>query len=133
MKRGLIVGVIIALLLGMVIPAYLSARFGERENVVKGQLRTLYEASEIYRKIQRPAAYPESILDLEKTSPPLIDAELIRNQELGYQLLYDRLNGDKFSIVAKPNYKYLTGHHTFFIDETGIIRLNSATGDPIDA
>jgi len=133
MKRVFVLTVIVTLLTAMVVPAYLSTRFGERENVIKGQLRTLYEANEIYRKIQRPAEYPESILDLEKTSPPLINADLIYNQESGYRFLYDRLNGDKFSIVAKPNYKYLTGHHTFFIDETGIIRLNSAAGDPIDA
>ena len=133
MKRIFVVAVIIGLLLAMFVPAYLSVRFGQKENVVKGKLRTLYEASEIYRKIQRPAEYPESIVDLEKTLPPLIETESLDPKQLGYQFAYDRLSDDRFSIVAKPKLKFLTGHHTFFIDETGIIRINGAAGDPIDA
>jgi len=133
MRRWFVLSGILILLLGMFMPVYLNARFGHRENLVKNKLRTLYEANELFRKTHQPAEYPQSMTALKDTRPPLVDAWITEQIEKGYEFIYDRTNGDRFSILAKPIYKYLTGHHTFFIDETGIIRINSAAGDPIDA
>lgn len=133
LKKIIVVCFIVGLLLLMLVPSYLSVRFGENENLIKSRLRALYEANEIYRKTHRPPEYPTKMKELTSTNPPLVDELLINPSQAGYQFTYDRMNGDKYSITAKPIFKYLTGYHTYFVNETGIIRLNSAAGDPIDA
>jgi type II secretory pathway pseudopilin PulG len=131
-KKVIVVVFIAGLLLLMLVPSYLSVQFGENENIIKGRLRALYEANELYRKIHRPPEYTPSISELIKSNPPLVDEELIEPAQAGYQFIYERPEGDKYSITAKPIIKFLTGYHTYFVNETGIIRLNSAAGDPID-
>ena len=117
----------------MLVPSYLSVRFGENENLIKSRLRTFYEANELYRKTHRPPEYPKSLEALSETMPPLVEKEFLKSPQAGYRFIYDRMEGSKFTVTAKPIFKFLTGYRTFFVDETGIIRLNNAMGDPIDA
>ena len=117
----------------MLVPSYLSVRFGENENLIKSRLRTFYEANELYRKTHRPPEYPKLLEVLTETRPPLVEKDFLKSPQAGYRFFYDPASGDEFTITAKPIFKFLTGYRTFFIDETGIIRLNNAMGDPIDA
>ena len=133
LKKIIVVFAIVAILLLMFIPAYLNVRFGESENIIKGKLRALYESNEIYRKTHRPMEYAQSIPALTETIPPLLDKEFLRSNQSGYRFIYDKTGGDKYSITAEPVYRFLTGLRTYFVNETGIIRLNNAAGDPIDA
>jgi len=133
LKKFIVVAGIIVLLSLMLFPSIMGARFEENENKVKGSLRTLYEANELYRKTHRPAEYPEILRALADTAPPLVDANIASLKQKGYQLKYERISSNEFAITAEPIYKFLTGYHTFFVDQTGIIRLNNAKGDPIDA
>ncbi len=132
-KKVIVIFCIIALLLLMIVPSYLNFRFADTENLIKSRLRALYEANELYKKTHRPPVYPDLLSELTKTNPPLIGPKMTAEKQLGYLFVYEKGDGDKFSIVSKPYFKYLTGYHTFYIDETGIIRLNDVSGDPIDA
>jgi type II secretory pathway pseudopilin PulG len=132
--RKFIVVVSIVVLLGlMFLPSFMRARFGENENSAKGSLRTLYEANELYRKTHRPAEYPEELRALIETEPPLVDSNFVAAEQKGYRFQYERTSGKQFQMIAEPLYKFVTGYHRFYVDQTGIIRFNNATGDPIDA
>jgi len=133
LRKFIVVAGIIILLGLMIVPSLMNARFEENENSVKGSLRAIYEANELYRKTHRPAEYPELLSLLAETAPPLVDAKIVLSAQKGYQLKYERPSGNEFSVAAEPIYKFLTGYHVFYVDETGIIRLNNAKGDPIDA
>jgi len=125
--------VFILLLILMFVPSFMSARFAENENAAKSYLRMLHEANEIYRKIQRPAEYAATLAELALGETNLADVEHVQAQKKGYRISYERINGDYYQLIAEPIYKFLTGYQTFFIDQTGVIRLNNAEGAPIDA
>lgn len=134
MRRQMIVLLSILFILSlMFVPNFLNVRFGESENKVKSILRTVYEAAELYQKLHRPAEYPAHLDDMTSEEPPIADKSFLAEEQKGYRFRYDRIRSDKFRLTAKPIVKYVTGYHSFYIDETGIIRLNNAEGDPIDA
>ena len=132
-RKFIVIVSIVVLLSLMFFPSFMTVRFGENENVVKSSLRTLYEAGELYRKTHRPPEYPEQLRALTETEPPLVDAIYLLTNQKGYKFKYERTGGNEFNLIAKPNYKFLTGYRTFYVDQTGIIRLNNAKGEPIDA
>jgi hypothetical protein len=132
-SKFLIIFSILVLLAIMLFPSYLNVRFAENENNAKGNLRIFYEAAELYRKISSPPDYPEGLQALSETDLPLVDPKLLFSKKQGYQYEYVRGGMNKFHITAVPIQKFLTGYRTFYVDQTGIIRLNHATGEPIDS
>ncbi|MFA5148197.1 MAG: hypothetical protein WC491_03620 [Candidatus Omnitrophota bacterium] len=97
-------------------------------------LRTIYMACESYRywNAGEVKPYPPDIKTLSSTNPPFIDATLGAGLKQGYVYAYALLGPDKFTCTASPEKPGDSGGKTFFINESGIIRLNSVNGAEVD-
>lgn len=128
----MIVVAIIALLAAIAIPNLLRARHNANEAAAISSLRTLSTALESYRAAQTPTSYPTGIGVLDDTTPPYIDATLATGTKQGYEYDYSRVSANEYDITASPDVVNVTGTRVFFVDESGVIRLNNASGDPIE-
>jgi type II secretory pathway pseudopilin PulG len=133
LRQVIAVLAVFAVIALMLISSIVNARFGENENKVKSTLRLIYEAAEVYRKVQRPASYPQAIEQLTETKPPLIEPSMLVLDGKGYRIIYERTREVRYRLKAVPKIRYLTGYRSYYLDETGIIRLNNSEGDPVDA
>jgi type IV pilus assembly protein PilA len=141
-KRGftlveiMIVVAIIALLAAIAIPNLLRARHNANEAAAIASLRTISVACESYRAAQTPPDYPADLDTLATETPPYIDAGLADavdedNERQGYFFTYSRTNPNQYTCTASPAVSGTTGTRVFFVDESGVIRLDDEDGDPI--
>jgi type IV pilus assembly protein PilA len=143
-KRGftlveiMIVVAIIALLAAIAIPNLLRARHNANEAAAIASLRTISVACESFRAAQTPPSYPASLAALiaPTSVPPYIDAGLAgataaATERQGYFFTYALVNRNQYTCTAAPAVAGTTGTRTFFVDESGVIRLNNAAGAPI--
>jgi type IV pilus assembly protein PilA len=146
-KRGftlveiMIVVAIIALLAAIAIPNLLRARHNANEAAGIASLRTISVACESFRAAQTPPTYPASLAALTTPAsiPPYIDAGLAAaigpagsvNERQGYFFTYALVNRNQYTCTATPIVAGTTGTRVFFVDESGVIRLNTAAGAPI--
>ncbi len=128
----MIVVAIIALLAAIAIPNLLRARLNANESTAIAALRTISTACESYRSAQNPVSYPASLAILSGATPPYIDATLGTGTKSGYTFTYTQVSANQHTCVAAPVTANVTGTRSFFVDESGVIRVGTdATGTPI--
>lgn len=127
----MIVVAIIALLAAIAIPNLLRARHNANEAAAIGSVRTISTAAESFRAAQTPPAYPVNLAALGAAIPPYIDNTLAAGQKQGYNFVYARPNVNQYTCTASAMQVGVTGTRVFFVNETGVIRLNNAAGAPI--
>jgi len=133
----MIVVAIISLLAAIAIPNLLRARHNANEAAAIAALRTISTACESYRAAQTPPTYPANLAALSSATPPYIDASLAgatssATAKQGYYYTYTLVNANQFTCTATPAVSGTTGTRVFFVDESGVIRLNNAAGSPIE-
>lgn len=127
----MIVVAIIILLAAIAIPNLLRARMSANEATAVAALKTLSSASEMYFGGQAPGAYPTSLSALSSATPPYIDANLGSGNKSGYSFAWTG-GGNTYSVVASPQTSGVTGVRSFFIDQSGVIRVGtSSAGTPL--
>lgn len=143
MKRGftlveiMIVVAIIALLAAIAIPNLLRARHNANEAAAISALKTISTACESYRAAQTPTNYPTGLVTLGNAVPPYIDntlrdATAVGSSRQGYYFTYTRVTNNEYTCLSTPASSGVTGTRIFFVDESGVIRLNNAAGPPIE-
>jgi type IV pilus assembly protein PilA len=125
----MIVVAIIALLAAIAIPNLLRARLNANESAAIAALRTVSTACESFRAANN--SYPANLAALSGANPPYIDATLGAGAKQGYTFTYVLTNANQFTCTAAPTTANVTGSRTFFVDESGVLRLTDADGDPI--
>lgn len=128
----MIVVAIIGLLAAIAIPNLLRARVNSNESAAKGALRTISAACESFRAAQNPPAYPANLAAMAATNPPYIDNTLAGGAKQGYNFAYAQGGNNQYTCTATPQVANVTGQNTFFVDQSGVIRLNNAAGNPIE-
>jgi type IV pilus assembly protein PilA len=143
-KRGftlveiMIVVAIIALLAAIAIPNLLRARHNANEAAAIASLKTISAACESFRAAQTPPTYPANlaVLGTPPTGPAYIDTALAgatnaATERQGYFFTYALVNRNQYTCTATPATIGTTGTRIFFVDESGVIRLNNAAGAAI--
>ena len=133
----MIVVAIISLLAAIAIPNLLRARHNANEAAGIAALRTISTACESFRAAQTPPAYPANLAALSAATPAYIDAGLAGataagTAKQGYFFTYAQVNANQFTCTASPAVSGTTGTRVFFVDESGVIRLNNVSGAPIE-
>lgn len=128
----MIVVAIIALLAAIAIPNLLRARLNANESTAIAALRTVSTACESFRSAQNPVTYPANLAALSGATPPYIDATLGAGTKSGYTFTYAQVSANQFTCVAAPVTANVTGIRSFFVDESGVIRVGATVaGTPI--
>ena len=132
----MIVVAIISLLAAIAIPNLLRARHNANESTAIAALRTISTACESFRAAQTPPTYPANLAALSAALPPYIDAGLsgataAGTARQGYFYTYALVNANQYTCTATPAVVGTTGTRIFFVDESGVLRLNNATGAPL--
>ena len=130
----MIVVTILALLAALAIPGLLRARHNANETAAVGSMRIISSALESYRGAQ--VSYPSALSDLSNTTPPYVDSILTGatssgSAKQGYYYAYSQVNGNQYTLYASPETPSVTGTRIFFVDESGVIRVNDVSGSPI--
>ena len=133
----MIVITIIALLAGIAIPNLLRARLNANEIVAIKALRTISTACTSFYSQQTPPTYPADLSALSAANPPYIHQELSAAVDQatatsGYFFTYRFVDANQFTCTATPSLPDITGVRIFFVDETGLTRLNDAAGPAIE-
>jgi len=133
----MIVVAIISLLAAIAIPNLLRARHNANEAAGIAALRTISTACESYRSAQTPTTYPANMAALVAVAPVYIDTTLAAavstaTAKQGYFFTYARTNANQYTCLATPGVSGTTGTRIFFVDESGVIRLGSVSGAPIE-
>ena len=123
---------IIALLAAIAIPNLLRARLNANEAAAISSLRTISTACESFRAAQSPVTYPANMAALGAATPPYIDATLAGGTKQGYTFTYALVSANQYTCTGAPVTANVTGTRTFFVDESGVIRLTNAAGNPIE-
>lgn len=127
----MIVVAIIALIAAIAIPNLLRARHNANETAAIGTTRTLSTALESFRAAQTPPSYPALLTELSDADPQYVPAELTDGTNQGYDFTYVQVSDDQFTVTADPTTAGVTGTRVFFVDETGVLRLDDAAGLPL--
>lgn len=127
----MIVVAIIALIAAIAIPNLLRARHNANETAAIGTTRTFSTALESFRAAQTPPSYPALLTELSDADPQYVPAELTDGTNQGYDFTYVQVSDDQFTLTSDPATAGVTGTRVFFVDETGVLRLDDAAGDPL--
>lgn len=130
----MIVVAIIVLLAAIAIPNLLRARLSANEATTIAAMRTLSTAMESFRAAQSPPSYPALLTDLNATNPPYIDSVLASGVKGGYNFTFTQgASGTTYTVVAGPQTPNVTGVRSFYVDQSGVVRVGAAvTGTPIE-
>ncbi len=133
----MIVVSIIGILVALTIPNLLRARHNTNETAATACLRTISTACENYRAAQSPPSYPAGLNTLATSNPPYIDTFLAgatspSSSRQGYYYTYTVLSSDQYTCLATPKTSGITGTRIFYVDETGVIRINNSAGDSVE-
>ena len=128
----MIVVAIIALLAAIAIPNLLRARLNANESAAIAGLRSVSTACESFRAAQSPPSYPANMAALTGANPPYLDTTFNNASRQGYVYTYALVSANQYTCTAAPVTANVTGTRTFFVDESGVLRLTNAGGAPIE-
>ena len=128
----MIVVAIIALLAAIAIPNLLRARHNANETAAIGAMHSFVASMESYRAAQTPPSYPADLTDLSDADPPYSPASLTDGTNQGYTYAFEQVSASQYTLTASPETSAVTGTRVFFVDESGVIRLDDVDGDPIE-
>ncbi|MDD5073132.1 MAG: type II secretion system protein [Candidatus Omnitrophica bacterium] len=128
----MIVVAILVTLAVIAIPGFLRARVIANESSAIGSMRTISTGCESYRSMQNPPSYPPDLQTLSTETPPYIDPALGSGSKQGYNFNYTLVDPNQFTCTATPVTVNISGVRTFFVDESGVIRVNDASGIPVE-
>ena len=121
----MIVMAILVTLAVIAIPGFLRARVIANESSAIGSLRS-------YRSMQNPPTYPPDLATLSTETPPYIDPTLGGGAKQGYNFNYTFVGPNQYTCTATPITANITGIRVFFVDESGVIRIDNAAGLPVE-
>src|SRR3989338_1691825 len=115
---------VLAVLTAIFIPRLLNSRIAANEAAVLAGLKAIYSAVNMY--YEDTNSYPDSLEDLAEpdSSISYIDAQLASGSKDGYDYIYYSAAVQDFSLNANPVVPGNTGNRYFYIDESGVIRVN---------
>ncbi len=133
----MIVVAIISLLLAIAIPNFIKVKHNTNEKGAIIVLQTIAAAAESFRSSKVPMSYPLNLEELTSAIPPYIDRSVANATKAeratkGYYYNYVRVNVNRFTCTAQPAVKGTTGTRVFFVDESGIVRLDNAVGSEVE-
>ncbi len=132
----MIVVSILVTLAVIAIPGYLRARVIANESSAIASLRTVSTGCESFRATNTNAAgqpaYPPDLATLSTENPPYIDPTLGGGTKQGYNFNYALVSANQYTCTAVPVTVNITGVRTFFVDESGVIRVTDAAGAPVE-
>jgi len=128
----MIVVAILVTLAIIAIPGFLRSRVIANEASAIGSMRTISTGCESYRAMQNPPTYPPDLVTLSTETPPYIDPTLGGGTKQGYNLAYNLVGPNQYTCTATPITPNITGIRVFFVDESGVIRINDASGAPVE-
>ncbi len=139
----MIVVAIIALLAAIAIPNLLRARHNANEGAAIGACKTISTACESFRAAQTPPSYPANLAAMINPAdggPDYIDNTLAGavaagTPRQGYWYAYIPVGVapfQRFGCTASPANPGITGSRLFWVDETGVVRINNAAGLPVE-
>jgi len=144
----LIVVSIILIIAAIAIPDFLNSRMSANEASAVQSIRTIQTGLTAYANSYPTIGYPALLNDLSSgTTPPcagaptqacLIDSSLANGTKSGYIFTYVQdatfTPSTGYTIHADPVVRGKTGRRSFFTDQPGVIRFNTAapatTADP---
>ncbi len=118
----MIVVAIIAIIAAIAIPSLLQARISGNEASAISSLRTMSTVNEQYRT--RFGGYAATLAALEAAG--YIDNVLSGGNKSGYNFVAYATTGTAWSINANPETPGGTGSRYFFVNESGVIRFDTA-------
>jgi len=143
-KRGgftlveiMIVVAIIMTLATLAISSVLRSRHNANEVAAIASCRTIGTAAQSFYANNFPHAYPSGLSDLVSpiSVPPYIDSVLASGTKQGYNFTYNSVTSESFTLNSDPVVSGRTGSRHFFVDETNVIKANSAaqagSNDPV--
>jgi len=110
-----------AILLVTAVPNLMNAKKSANEISALGSLKAFTVASQQYRtRFQR---YARTLQNLGTTG--YVDSLLSAGRRSGYRFTYT-VNGQRWSVRAIPLTQGITGDRGFYVDETGVFRVDPA-------
>ncbi|MFH1691619.1 MAG: prepilin-type N-terminal cleavage/methylation domain-containing protein [Candidatus Omnitrophota bacterium] len=127
----MIVVAIIVLLSGIAIPNLLRARLHANEASAIATLKAVRAAAEMYRIAHSPD-YPKYFTYFFNDTPPYLDDSLQDMNKSGYSFRWRGLLA-RYDCIAIPQVENVTGQRSFYLDESGVIRIGQTVlGTPIE-
>lgn len=130
----IIVMAVIITLAAIAIPRFLRARFAANESAALATTRVYSTQLENYRSAQTPPAYPPDLTSLGSSDPPYVDDTLGQDPATrqGYTYTYAQISEAQYALTAQPELEGVSGVRVFYVDETGVIRLDDANGSAVE-
>ena len=135
----MIVVAIIAIIAAIAIPNLLRSRLQSNESAAIGNLKTLVSAQTAYAAANGGYSGDATFVELRTPTdagPAFLDVDLSGTVQ-GYNYALAGANADtngdfqNFTCTATPDVDGTTGIRVFYVDASGVIRLDDATGLPI--
>lgn len=120
----MVVIAIILILMSIGVPNFLRSRTTALEGMAVGGLRSINNACQLF--LNNNQSFPGGLGDLvpPTSNPPYIDTELASGRKQSYNFVYSlselgfTVNANPVNNLGRPRY--------FFVDQSGIIRVNEA-------
>ena len=126
-----IVLAILVILAVFAIPPMLRSRMNANESAAINACRVIVASSQAYHGAANPHTYPGNLSELTSpaSEPPYIDSLLATatstaNSRQGYYYTYVLIDSARFTLNVDPLTPNVTGSRYFFVDESGVIRVN---------
>lgn len=121
LARVLGIGLGVSLLVQVLLPVAFSTQKAANEANAIASLKNLAIAQEIYRSRRNPPGYAPSLSDLSG----LVEAQIVLGAYRGYLFYAGAANADAFSYGCVPAAPGASGDRSFYIDQSGIIRVSA--------
>lgn len=120
----LVVLAVLGIVTAIFVPRLLTSRLAANEAAALSGLKAIYSAVNMY--YEDTNSYPENLADMVEPNSSIsyIDAQLASGSKDGYGYEYSSSAVQDFSLNANPVVPGNTGNRYFYIDETGVIRVN---------
>ena len=115
----------------MCIFLFLRARLNTNESASIATLKTCASALESFRAAQTPPAYPADLTELSDADPQYASESVTDGVTQGYTFDYVQVGDNEYALTAAPEMDGVTGTRVFYVDESGVIRLDDENGEPV--